>query len=186
MAEGRLEMAGRLLRGAAGPDVIVFRHGGGWQTLFGFPFTIVGILAILTCIGLLPMEGGGGEGAIMAAGFFGVVFTALGAVLLFGRSGLLIDRRRDEIVQWRALIVPLEWRARPLGGFDRVRLDIRRDERGPTYQVLLRGGNAAETIVVEQTGHYPRAKRTADKLALFLGKPLEDLPAASSGPRGRG
>jgi hypothetical protein len=183
MVDGLFRKATRFRRSSQDPDVIAFKHGGGWQILFGFPFVIVGILAILTCVGLLPLEGEGGEGAIMAAGFFGIVFTAVGVVLLFGRSGVIIDRRRGEVVQWRGLVVPFEWRARALERFDRIRLEIRRDERGASYPVLLRGGDPAETIIVEQTGDYLRARRTAENLALFLGKQLEDLSLVIAGFR---
>jgi len=163
-------------RRKADPDVIAFKHGGGWQTLFGFPFLAVGVLSILTCVGILPLGGEeDGEWAIMAAGFFGVVFAGLGAVLIFGRSGVLIDRRQGQVVQWRGLLVPFERNARALDRFDRVRLEIRRDERGASYPVLLKGRDAAEAIIVDQPGDYRRARRTAEKLALFVGIPLEDL-----------
>lgn len=183
MADGLFRKATRFRRSSRDPEVLAFRHGGGWQILFGFPFLMVGILAILTCIGLLPLDGEGGEGAIMAAGFFGAVFAVVGVVLLLGRSGVIVDRRRGEAVQWRGLIVPFEWRAHALERFDRVRLEIRRDERGATYPVLLRGGGDAEAIIVEQTGDYLRARQTAEKLALFLGKPLEDLTLVMAGLR---
>jgi hypothetical protein len=181
MMNGEIPKQGASRRTGRDPDRLEFKSGGGLQILFGFPFLFVGILAVLTCIGLIPLEGEGGELSIMAAGFFGVVFMAVGGGILFGRSGLSIDRRLGEAVQWRRLVIPIERRVHALDRFDRVRLEIRREEGAVTYPVLLQGKDAAEGIIVEQTADYRQARQTAEELALFLGKPLEDVVPARAG-----
>jgi len=111
----------------------------------------------------------------MAAGLFGAVFAALGGLLLFGRSGLTIDRRLGEVVQWWGVIVPVSRNTHPLAGFDRVRLECRSEGEGRVYAVLLHGKDISESVLVEQPADYRLAKRTAEGLALFLERPLEDL-----------
>lgn len=182
---GKTRFGSRVEIPGSGRDTerIEFKRGGGAQTLFGIPFISVGVLALLTCIGLIPMEGEGGEMAFMAAGFFGAAFAVLGALLLFGRSGLTIDRRLGEVIQWRGLIVPISKTTYPLARFDRVRLERRGEGEGRDYAVLLLGKDIPEAVLVEQIDDCRLAMRTAERLALFLEKPLEDLTGAAGPDR---
>jgi len=165
---------GRLQKDRLDPDIIRISSGGGCLTVFGIPFFLVGILALLTCVGVLPLRGDGGELSLMAAGLFGAVFTGVGGVLIFGRSGLIIDRGRNQVVQWQGLVIPLKRIVHRLDRFVAVRLERDRQEKSILYKVQLKGDDATETIAVESLSDYGRARQAAEELSRFLRKPMED------------
>jgi hypothetical protein len=76
------------------------------------------------------------------------------------------------------LIIPFKRIVHPLDQFVAVRLERDREEKGTLYPVLLKGELPAGTVRVESPSDYAGARRTAEELARFLGKPMED---ASSG-----
>ena len=82
----------------------------------------------------------------MAAGIFGIIFTAAGGVLIFGRQGLIIDRRQNRVVQWQGLVVPLRRTVHPLDRFGGVRLDCLRGDKTTTYPVRLKGESPADDL----------------------------------------
>lgn len=82
----------------------------------------------------------------MAAVIFGIIFTAVGGVLVFGRQGLIIDRRQNRVVQWQGLVVPLRQTFHPLDRFGGVRLDFLRVDKTTTYPIRLKGESFADEL----------------------------------------
>ena len=181
LKKGFSRNAGRSLQAGSDPDVIEKKSGGGCLTLFGIPFFLAGLWVLLIGLGAGPFPAAGGFPASVAAVLFGLIFMAVGGILIFGRSGLIIDRRENRVVRWQGLIVPLRRTVRPLDGFDGVRLDCNRDGKTTSYPVhLTKGGDSAGAMTVESPSDYQRARQTAETLARFIRKPLEDRSSGKS------
>ena len=158
------------------PDIIERKSGGGCLTLFGIPFFLAGLWVLLIGFGAGPAPAAGGFLASAAAVVVGVIFMTVGGILIFGRSGLIIDRRENRVVRWQGLLVPLRRTVRPLDSFDGVRLDRNREGETKSYPVQLttRRGDPTGAMAVEEPTDYQRARQTAETLARFIRKPLED------------
>jgi hypothetical protein len=157
------------------PDVLEKREGGGCLMVFGLPFFLVGLFILQIPLGILPVQASLGGSVWLFALLFGVPFTAIGGALMFGRSGLVLDRRKGEIVRWRGLLLPMKRTPVSLAGFHRVRLD--RDSGGgesSAYGVRLAGDGPDGSFLVQSVQDYGEAHRLAEALAKFLGWPLED------------
>ncbi len=171
MNRGRLAAEGRFEPASGDPDVMEKRSGGGCLALFGTPFFLAGLFAVLVGLGILGPRGGNG----LAAGFVGLVFMVVGGVFILGRSGWVVDRREGRIVEWQGLIVPLRRTVHPLSGFTGVRLEGRHDNKSTTWTVQLSGVEAGREITLERTGDEGQARQTAEALARFLNQPLEEV-----------
>ena len=79
--------------------------------LFGLPFLLAGLFVMQIPLGLIPMEGSPGPLPSVFVVLFGSVFAAVGAGLVFGRSGIIMDRGRGRVVQWWGLLVPMKRRS---------------------------------------------------------------------------
>lgn len=165
----------KLLQTGSDPDVIERKSGGGFLALFGIPFFLAGLFVLSIGLGVGPAPASGGFPGSAVAVLVGLIFTAIGGMLIFGRSGLIIDRRENRVVQWQGLLVPLRRTVRPLGTFDGVRIDCNRGDKTTTYPVQLRkGGDTKGAITIESPTDYQRARRSAETLARFVRMPLED------------
>ena len=159
------------------PDMLQTRRGGGLLMIFGLPFLLTGLFVIGFPFWGNPPEGGGPP--LMVTVIFGAVFTALGAALMFGRSGMIIDRRKRSIVRWSGLLVPMKKTTYPLDYHDRItiRKDLRRSEKHTyyAYPIVLKGSHGvSEGIVFDEPTDYPQARRTAEEITTFLKMPLVD------------
>ena len=70
------------------------RSGGGCLSVFGLPFLLAGLFVMQIPLGLIPVEGSPGPLPSVFVVLFGSVFAAVGAGLVFGRSGIVMDRGR--------------------------------------------------------------------------------------------
>ncbi len=175
MKERFWQNRGRLSQTESDPDIIERKSGGGCHTLFGIPFFLAGLWVLLIGLGLGQVPASGGFLASAVAVLIGLIFTAVGAMLAFGRSGLIIDRRENRVVQWQGFLIPLRRTVRPLDSFDGVRIDCTRINKTTTYPVQLkREGDTAGTITIESPSDCQRARQSAETLARFIRKPLED------------
>ncbi len=168
-AEGRFGMAGK------NPDVMEKTSGGGCLALFGAPFFLAGLFVALTGLGILGPKGGDGLVVSLVPGFIGLLFMGVGGILILGRSGWIVDRSQGRIVEWQGLVVPLRRVVHPLDRFAGVRLEGRSDEGSMLWTVQLTGAEAVKEITLERTGDEARSRQTAESLARFLHKPLEEL-----------
>ncbi len=157
------------------PDVLEKREGGGCLVVFGIPFFLAGLFILQIPLGFLPVQSDLRAWDWLFALLFGVPFTAVGAVLMFGRSGLAIDRRRGEMVRWWGFLVPMRRKARPLPEFRLVRLENDADSESSGYTVRLAADGPGESPVLGSRGEYLEAHQLAEALAKFLNRPLEDV-----------
>ncbi|MFW6163344.1 MAG: hypothetical protein ACODAJ_11295 [Planctomycetota bacterium] len=163
------------------PDVIEYRYGGGCLVFFGLPFLLIGLFILASP--LLPLawrpkgKRSGEPVSSRVAVPLGGAFAVAGAVLVFGRGGRILDRRRDRLTTWWGPLVPLRRKERALGGFEKVQ--IAREERESkntvrtVYPVRLAGAGA-EPATIQTPDQREEAVALAEELAGFLGLPVGD------------
>jgi len=159
------------------PDILQTRRGGGFLIFFGLPFLLSGLFII--GFSFWDPPGGGGVAPLLVTVIFGSIFTAVGAAMMFGRSGMIIDRRKGTLVRWSGLLVPMKKTTHLLDNHDQITIqkELRRGEKRTyyVYPVVLKGSHgAAEGIVFAEPTDYPEARRTAEEITAFLKLPLVD------------
>ena len=159
------------------PDIFEDKSGGGCLAVFGLPFLLAGLFVMQIPFGFLPFEGeeSGPPGFVLV--LFGAPFVLVGGGLMFGRSGITIDRRRGILTKWWGLVVPMKRTEALLDTFDRVRLSYHAgdSDSAATFPVDLIPRDATKPLPVRRPTDYAEARRLAEGLAKFLIRPLEDL-----------
>ena len=158
------------------------RSGGGCLSIFGLPFLLAGLFVMQIPLGLIPMEGSPGPLPSVFVVLFGSVFAAVGAGLVFGRSGIILDRARGRITQWYGLLVPMKRTEYLLDAIRQVEMDFSRgdSDSAATWPVKLSGEGIVKPIAVIQPMSFAEARQVAEELSRFLRKPLVD---SSTGER---
>lgn len=153
------------------------RSGGGCISLFGTPFLLAGLFVLQIPLGLIPVQDRP-EGPLASAllVLLGSVFAAVGAALVFGRSGIVLDRGRGRIVRWWGLLVPMKRVEHMLDSIRQVEMDFSRgdSDSADTWPVKLSGEGLPKPIAIAQPVQFPEARQIAEELARFLRKPLVD------------
>ena len=159
------------------PEVIEMRSGGGCISVFGLPFLLAGLFIMQIPLGLVPV---GNSDSLPWFFFplFGGVFVAVGVFLVFGRSGLILDRRQKRIIQWRGLLVPMERKEQLLDEVKKIVVehDSGDSDSGVSYPVKLEG-DRLNTVRIFAPSDYQEARLAAEELARFLSRPVEDFSA---------
>jgi hypothetical protein len=182
---GSAELAEVLVRAdqpfseSSDPDIMESRSGGGFLSIFGIPFLLAGLFLMQAPLGLLRVKTEGGPPAALLVGLFGLPFAAIGAALVFGRSGVILDRQRGTLVRWWGLLVPMKRTEQSLDGFETVRLGYTPGDskHAATYPVTLVPGDGGRPVPMQAPTDYAAARRLAERLARFLRKPVEDSSA---------
>lgn len=168
------------------PDVIEIKKGGGCLALFGLPFLLAGLLVMQAPFGLIPMDWEGGPPPWYFALPFGAVFAMVGGALVFGRSGIRIDKRLNTARRWWSFLgVIVKSMETPLGMFEAVSLS--RENRGDSdsskivFPVKMVGGaSEVDPIELAAPTSYEEGRKAAEELSKFLSLPLEDSSAGKT------
>jgi len=157
------------------PGRLEIRQGGGCLALFGLPFFLTGIFMILASFGIVTMRSDG-EAVTRAAAFgLGVVFTFVGALLVFGRGITSIDVGQHVVTkQWRVLLPVRRWTYQ-LGDYTTVTLAFVRgdSDSADKYPIGLKGTTVAPLPLCRPT-QYAEARQSAAAVARHLGLDIED------------
>jgi len=158
------------------------RSGGGCISVFGLPFLLAGLFIMQIPLGLIPMEGAPGPLPSVFIVLFGSVFAAVGAGLVFGRSGIVLDRGMGRVIQWWGLLVPMKRRVYMMDAIRQVEMDFSSgdSDSAATWPVRLSGEGIPKPITVAQPVSFAEARQVAEELSRFLRKPLLD---SSTGER---
>jgi hypothetical protein len=172
------------------PDRYAVKRGGGCLMLFGLPFFAIGlgciVLGVMAALGKLTSEGGEGPPFFVIIPF-GLIFAAAGAGLMFGRAGIVIDKRSGTVTKWWGLLVPFKSTTFPV---DKVKVvtitsEVRTSHSSKggsrsytVYPVRLVG--PSKPLVVEEPRDSDKARRRAEEVAKFLDLGIED---SSSGKK---
>jgi len=160
-----------------GPDSMETTSGGGCLSLFGLPFLLAGLFVLQIPLGIIPVKYEGSTTWMpLFILIFGGVFTAVGAGLVFGRSGIVIDRTRGRIVQWWGLLVPMKSTVTMLEGIRHVEMNFSEgdSDTADSWPVRLSGEGIPKPIDVANPLSFAEARQLAEDLSRFLRKPLVD------------
>jgi len=149
-------------------------------TLFGLPFFGAGCLVIAAGLGMIPVKGD-------APGFFmipfGALFGLVGLFLMTGRSGIIIDKRKNTFLKWYGLLVPMIRKEYPLDRHERVSLrkEVRSSRNSSTtvYVVRLEGEDDVKPLLFDSPTDYNDSRNIAERLSKFLRVPLADFSSGS-------
>jgi hypothetical protein len=157
------------------PEVMTDKSGGGC-------LVVIGLFVLLNGISL--MYGFSGRPFFylqfprLTIGIaFGGIFVLIGALLLFCRRTVIIDRRRMVLVRRWTALTTLSEKEFPLGGDCEVTLTSEtRHTKNSTYTVypVRIKHNVSETIDMEVHQQYEDARRIAESLSRFLRVRLAD------------
>ena len=155
-------------------DIKQLKRGGGAIALFGLPFLAMGLFA--SFIFLSPPEGWTTAGESWVGVLVGGIFTLVGAGLVFGRSGTILDRRRRVVTTWWGLLVPFSSTQYQVGRDALVSIsrEVRR-HKNRTYEVFpvrLTGENL--DVSFGEPGSFDLSRRLAEDVAKFFGLAIHD------------
>lgn len=163
-----------------GRGVCRITRGGGILILLGAPFLFGGMLSMLTAYNIVQSDFNGQRFALLGVG---LVFTAIGFLLIFGRSGLVVNRDNKKVTRWYGLVVPMKKNEYPLDSFCEVRIDrdAKRSEGSTTtvYPVFLAGAGDLKDILIEEHIIYDASRDRAEEMARAAGLPLVDTTSGT-------
>lgn len=164
------------------PERLELRAGGGLLIVAGGLVAAVGVMLLwqLNDSMASPTDR-------MVALPLGIGFVALGLLLAFARSAIVLDRRQGMLRRWWGLLGPWIREARPLGDFDMVEVSVRishtRYGVERRYPVVLLSDAGDVRLRVPTQLHTARvlAERVSDYLGIGLrevtgGAPVERAP----------
>ncbi len=157
------------------PDILETRAGGGCLLLFGLPFLLAGLFVMAASLKLVPIQS---EVEWYFGIPFGGIFALVGAGLMFGRSGMTIDRRQQTVSKWWGILVPMKRDEYPLDQYSRVTLGRETRSSGDSsvtvFPVKLEGAGEVKALEIQAPQIYPAGRQLAETLAKFLNRPLVD------------
>jgi len=162
-----------------GAEILETRAGGGWLSI-GW----VGLVAFIGALAYGAVAFYTGNAVAPAWFTWALLVTVLlaAAVLLGARRGLIMDKGRDTATTWWGLWEPIYRRERSLSACRKVVLDTDVDAKYTSVRVY-RVHLVFETssIKIGTFNDYGEARKTAERLAEFLGLPVVDTWAGPSG-----
>ncbi|MCI0341153.1 MAG: hypothetical protein L0216_08350 [Planctomycetales bacterium] len=153
-----------------------YRNGGGCLILFGLPFLVPGLLVATSPLwGEMTTESGEAAPVFFVVPF-GLLFTAVGAGFVFGRSGAILDKDEGTATSWWGLLVPFRRTVRPLADFREVAVvrEIRRSKNSTYTVFVVRLAGAGKPLDLREPRDPVAARRLAEEAAGFLGLPVRD------------
>ena len=160
-----------------GPDRIQIRQGGGVLAIFGLPFFAAGVFMLLTILGVIKMSNANSVSLPGQLGllFMGLVFTAVGGALLFGRGWTTIDSTRREVIKQYGLVVPMYTNSRRIDEYVIVVVGFVRgdSDSADMFPVTLRS-SAGVDLKLDSSTQYGDARNCATAIAELLRLDFED------------
>ena len=159
------------------PDQVQIRQGGGGIALFGLPFFSAGVFMLLITVGAIPMSN---SDTISLPGqlgllFMGLVFTAVGGALTFGRAWTTVDSTRREVIKQYGLLVPMHTDTRRIDESVAVVLGFVAgdSDSADQFPVTLRS-RAGQDLKLHSSTQYGDARGYAVAIASLLRLDFED------------
>jgi hypothetical protein len=122
------------------PNIIGWNRGGGILAFFGLPFLIAGLFIMSVPFSGIEVEGNMPEWGLIP---FGGIFALVGAGLVFGRMGTILNRSERKLITWWGLLIPFSSKERKLYDFEKVTLtrEVRQSDKSSytVYPISLSG-----------------------------------------------
>ncbi len=160
------------------PERLELSEGGGCLAFLGLPFFAAGCFVTLIGTQAVPVVNAA-EVPLWAwplIVLMGLVFMAVGSVLMSGRRWIVLDRSRGSILRQWGLLVPMRREELNLDDFEKVavRLDAGDSDSADSYPVMLRSKAGGKDVNLCSSQQYGSSWTSAVSVARFLHLPLED------------
>lgn len=147
------------------------------MALFGLPFFGAGVFLFLTVIGTVPVQNADRlpPWAWLVLTLMAVLFTAVGATLVLGRSWVTLDLAQRAVLRQQGLLVPLREQRFPLGDYTAVTLGfIEGDsDTADRFPVGLKARSGTDLSLRSFT-NYAESRAVAAAVARHLQFDIED------------
>lgn len=166
--------------------LLEMKTGGGCLSLFGLPFFGAGLFMLLITLRVIPLSNADEMKWwtwLVLAGM-GLIFSAVGGALVFGRSWHTLDRRQMRAWIAKGLLKPMRTSSYDLHLFNEVAL---RYEKGDSdtadrYPVLLISSQGLPELALTSVSSYGEARSQALMIGEFLGFEVTDLSSLAPQP----
>jgi len=162
-------------------DRLVIREGGGCLSLFGLPFVAAGLLLLLAALGLVPGDIATDPRPWARPGllFMGLVFSAVGGTLVFGRQWTTVDRTARVVLKQQGLVMPMRESRAPLDHYATVSLSVVEGDSDSSdrFPVTLKD-RATGALTLCSFTDYGKARACATAVAQHLSLPLDDASSS--------
>lgn len=154
------------------------KRGGGCLSLFGLPFFLAGLFMLLACMQIIPFSNAHDipwrVWPILA--LMGLVFSAVGGGLMFGRKWITLDINNGRIWEAWGLLRPMRGKMYNMKDYARLQLKFTAgdSDSADTYGLVLKSLNSGELSLVSYQD-FGIAHEQAKLVADFLQLPFEDL-----------
>jgi len=159
-------------------DCVEIREGGGCLSVFGIPFLAGGVFAALIGAQVIPVSNRSEVPAWVYPVIFlmGLVFVAVGGVLVFGRRWTTLDSGKGLVVKQSGLLAPMQKQQFQISDYDRVflRFEEGDSDTADRYPVTLQGKGGRPDLALSSTADYASSREQAGFIAGFLRLPLVD------------
>jgi hypothetical protein len=158
-------------------DRLRIREGGGCLSVFGLPFFAAGVFLCLVAAGAIPMSNAADVRGLTLSlvMLMGVLFTAVGSWLVFGRSWTTLDGTRRTIAKQWGLLVAMRGETHALN--DAVAVVVTFDEgdsdTSDKFPVRIRR-QSGSTHLLSTANDYAGAMKLATAAARVLHLNIED------------
>ena len=159
--------------------LLEMKTGGGCLSLFGLPFFGAGLFMLLITLRVIPLSNADEMKWwtwLVLAGM-GLIFSAVGGALVFGRTWHTLDRRQMRAWIAKGLLKPMRTSSYDLHLFNEVAL---RYEKGDSdtadkYPLVLISSKNQPELVLLNASSYGQARSQAILIGEFLGFEVTDL-----------
>lgn len=150
------------------PDELRYKRGGGFLMVLGLPFFASGMgFAIAGMLGKVTAKGGGQASPIGVVAF-SMIFISVGAIMAFGRTGTVLNRREKTVTTWWGLLVAFSKKTLPLkDGWVYLKREVRRSKNS-TYTVFPVRLSSGKDLTLSEHQKYESARADAERAAKFL------------------
>jgi hypothetical protein len=159
------------------PGRIEVREGGGCMAAFGSPFLGAGLFVMFMSASGVPLQSGQPAPwfAMPALMFMGLVFTLVGATLVFGRSWTTLSAGDRTIVKRMGLLVPMSTATYRVDDYYAVLLEFVRgdSDSSDSYPVSLKA-RAGRHLRLFSSTQYAEARERATAVAELFNFQIED------------
>jgi hypothetical protein len=161
------------------PDKVELYKGGGCISIFGLPFLVAGLFILLIGFRIIPISNAAELpwwGWIMLSGM-GLIFTAVGTGLVFGRSWITIDTTQRKIWTAWGLLSPMRGKVYDLDSYSLISLQrVAGDsDSAESFPVFICSKAEGSQLPLCSSGNYGASYEQATMLSAFLHLPLEDI-----------
>ncbi len=160
------------------PELYKVQKGGGCLMLFGLPFFLSGIFTILIPV-FLDNKANSEEMIPMI--IFGSIFSLVGFGIMFGRAGLVLDRRLNSVRSWWGILFSFSSQQYRLDEVQKVTLtkEVRRSKNSSytVYPIRILGETAGGEdfkVNVKESRQYQESRRLGEEIAKFVTRSLVD------------